>query len=128
MYPLQVVCFSGDVITRPDDAPRAIMWDNSGIIESVRMPICDKRNTAGRFRHFINLDGKYSAGHHWVQYMYQISSTVRSKIESFQILGGGNVSGSGISMEYFGRPPNAYVLVQTDGGVLVRRKNPQVTQ
>lgn len=126
LYPLQVLCTASDASVLPDDAPRAVVYDNTGVVESTLMPVTDSRNTTGRFHFLVNLDGKYSVGYHWVLYQYYVSSTLHTKLESFEIVAGGDVNGSGISMEYFRRPPNDYVLVQSDTGVLYRRKNPEV--
>ena len=110
----------------PTDAPRAIVYSTSGIVESRLIPVLDSRNVTGRFWLCIPLDSKYSAGYYWVQYLYVVSGTTKSEIEAFSIRAGGNIRGTGISMEHFRRPPNDYILLQTDGGVLLRKKNPEV--
>lgn len=126
LFALEVVCFAGEVTVQPDDAPRAVVLGTSGVVESRLMPILDSRNVTGRFWECISLDGKYSPGYYWVQYLYAVSGVTKAALDSFRVLAGGNISGTGIAMEYFRRPPNDYVLVQNDAGALVRRKNPRV--
>jgi len=124
---LQLSTSIDGALVQPDDAPRALIMSDSGIVENVQLPITDNRNIAGRFWHCISLDAKYSTGYHWIQYLSVISGITRSSVESFNIQVGGNIRGTGISMEHFRRPPNDFVLVQVDSGFLIRKKNPEVT-
>lgn len=115
------------VPTLPDDAPRAIVSNDTEMIESKLLPIHDKSNTTALFLSDVNLDGKYDTGNHTVQYLWESNGTVLSAMQYFTILGGGDPQGTGIAMEYFAVNPTKYLLVQSDNGTLVRRKNPRIS-
>ena len=121
MYSLRLSCGATGVY--PDEPPRAIVWNGSGQVESALLPVDDPPN---RYRYDINLDSKYSTGPHWVQYLWEESGVVKCEIKAFEIVGGGDPSGTGISMEFFRRPPNSFVLSQQDTGVLTKRRNPRL--
>lgn len=123
---LQVYTTSSGVGVLPDEPPRAVVIGESGQVESHLLPIDDERNVTGRFLHLVPLDAKYSEGRYWIQYYFQTSGTTVSEIHSFVIVPGGDPKGTGIAMEHFRRPPNDFILLQTDGGFLLRKKNPEV--
>jgi len=125
--PLNLWVRSSSAPTLPDDPPRAIVSSTSAQVESLLMPVKDQLNETALFFTQVCLDGKYSTGMHLVQYIYQLSSTVTSEIHTFNILGGGDDDGTGIAMEYFSVSPSEYLLVQSDNGNLIRRKNPRLT-
>lgn len=111
----------------PDDPPTANVYSSTGRVGSYLLPIHDARNVTGRFWYCIPLDSKYSVGQYWVHYLWEISSVTKSSVSAFRIVAGGDSNGTGISMEHFRRPPNDFILLQTDGGLLLRKKNPEVT-
>lgn len=127
LFALQLLAMGANASVEPTNAPRAIIYSTSALIESRLMPVSDSRNVAGRFWFCIPLDAKYAAGYYFVQYLYIVSGTTKSVLESFRILAGGDAKGTGISMEHFRRPPNNFIILQTDGGLLLRKKNPEVT-
>jgi hypothetical protein len=126
--PLTLWVRSSDSPTLPDNPPRAIIYSGTKQIENFLLPVVDQPNETALFRTIVNLDGKYSTGKHLVQFIYALSSVIKSEVDSFEILPGGNVNGTGLSMDFFTVNPNRYVLVHTDIGSLVRRKNPMVTK
>lgn len=117
---------STGVPTEPDAAPRAIVYSSAGIVDSVELPIDDRKNVTGYFRYLYPLSSKYSAGLHTIQLLWKVSGTVYSEIMSFEIAAGGDASGAGIALEYFRAPAASYVLYQTDQGELKKKKNPRV--
>ena len=127
LFALQLFTDSSGTPTNPTSAPRARVYSSSAFVEDHLLPITDSRNVAGRFWFCIPLSSKYSAGYYFVQYTYVISGTTKSTMESFRILAGGDSSGTGISMQHFRRPPDDFIMLQTDGGVLLNKKNPEVS-
>jgi hypothetical protein len=123
---LQLQTTSAGAGAEPDDAPRAFVYSPSGIVESHLLPVTDERNVTGRFWICLPLDSKYSTGYYWIHYLYVMGGVTKSTLESFEIVAGGDSKGTGISMEHFRRQPNDFVIVQTDGGFLLRKKNPEV--
>ena len=124
---LQIYTTSGGAGALPDDPPRATVYSTTASIESHLLPIHDERNVTGRFWHCIPLDSKYSEGQYWVHYIWSVSGVTKTSVEAFRIVAGGNQRGTGISMEHFRRPPNDFILLQTDANLLLRKKNPEVT-
>jgi hypothetical protein len=113
--------------TLPDDSPRAIVSSSTGPVLSKQLPAQDQSNSTALFLSDLNLDGRFGTGLYTVQYIWKISSTVYSSIDTFNILGGGDANGTGIAIEYFSVNPNKFLLVQTDNGTLIRRRNPRIT-
>ena len=128
LLPLQLYTKTvGGVGTLPDDPPRAIVCSTSGQVESHLLPTTDERSTVGRFWHCIPIDARYVEGQYWIQYLYVVTGNIISTLESFRVVPGGHERGTGVSMTHFRRPPNDFILMQTDGGLLLRKKNPEVT-
>ena len=116
------------VPTLPDASPVLTVYSDSGIVESRKIPMDDSRGITGRFRYLFNLDGKYSTGQHWILVQYQISGTVKMEMFGFEIVGGGGVNGTGIACEFFRSTIPDYLIVHTDNGTLLRKRNPSVVQ
>lgn len=113
--------------TLPDNPPRAIVSSSGGQVESLLLPIRDRSDETAFFQTTVILDGKYETGKHSIQYLFTISGTQKSTLDEFNILPGGDPTGTGIAMEFFGVSPNRFLLVQNDGGQLVKKKNPRIT-
>jgi hypothetical protein len=67
-----------------------------------------------------------TAGRHLVTISY-IDSEGEAKVEvsSFTLLPGGSPDGAVVAMKYVERPDSRYLLWQTDGGRMVRGRNPR---
>lgn len=129
VMPLHLRCTTtAGVPVEPDDAPVAVIADENGIVETVKLPVVDRSDVTGVFNASVNLDGEYSEGHLSIQYVYFVSSVARSVLVEAEIRVGGNSRGAGIAMEYFRQPSANYILYQTDQGFLRRHQNPKVTR
>ena len=124
---LQLFTTSAGAGVLPDNPPRATVYSSAGIIESHLLPVTDVRGVTGRFWLCVSLDSKYGNGQYWVYYLYTAAGVKKGSLESFRIVPGGSTKGTGISMEHFRRPPNDFILLQTDAGFLYRKKNPEVS-
>lgn len=126
MVPLIVQCVDGSGTPgEPDEAPRAFVASTSHVVMK-QLPVLDKTGIDYMFGYPLSLDGQFSVGRYTIDVTYKISSTLYSKTESFEIVAGGDSRGRGIAMTYFKPHGTAFVLMQTDAGKLLKKKNPRV--
>lgn len=124
--PLSVWCrTAAGTPTEPDNAPVAVINSSTAHVLTVRLPILDRFVTTGFFHYPLQLDGRFATGQYSVVYQYAIGGTSLSQEESFEIVAGGHVDGHGLSLFYLTRPTSNFVLLQTDLGRLIRRRNPR---
>lgn len=81
----------------------------------------------GLFRLPLFLGQVYStAGRYLVIFRWQDAGfNAHSMVASFTLLPGGSPDGAVIALKYVERPDSRYLLFQTDGGRLVRGRNPR---
>ncbi len=60
-----------------------------------------------------------------VLYQYEIDSIAFADEDLFEIVAGGTTDGVGISSYYYRRPQQSFVLVQAEGGRLLKKRNPK---
>jgi hypothetical protein len=128
LFPLSVWCRNAaGTPTLPDAAPRVRITDADGdFVLAQKIPIIDPDDITGLFRYRLSLDSRFSTGTYHVSYQYEIGGTAYGKTEDLEIVAGGHTDGAGISMYYMRQSPKDFVLLQTDGGLLRKLRNPRL--
>lgn len=126
--PLQCVSLNGSrVPVKPDQAPTATIYNASGVIEGVRLPVKDRYNTAVAatfFQKRHRLSSSYSTGFHYVSYTWEHSGAQKGGVDTFEVIAGGDSDGAVISAGKLERPDGAHFIYQTDSGALRAGRNP----
>lgn len=112
--------------TEPDQAPVAVITSESAHVTTLRLPIHDRYGVTGYFHLPLVLDNRFAAGQYVVTYQYVVGGTAGGDVSTFEIVGGGHTDGPGIGLFYYRRPTSDYCLIQTDGGRIIRRRNPRL--
>jgi hypothetical protein len=112
----------------PDAAPLAEVWGESSLVDTFKVPVADRHGVTGYFALPVHLDGRFpETGFLAVVYHYQLSGVHFVKGDGFEVVPGGTVDGAGVGMFYAGGLAGAdYVLVQTDRGSVLRKRNPRL--
>lgn len=111
----------------PDDVPLARVVDSSGShIASVKMPVVDRYTVTGLFQAYLPLSTEYAVGKYTVEYQYRVSGYSGLLLATFEVVPGGDVGGSVISLYTVERPEARYVVAQLDTGRLVAGRNPTI--
>lgn len=112
----------------PDAAPQASLFRDANLIVTVKVPIVDRYGTTAWFAERLFLDGRFlTAGTYQVLYHYLLSGTPYLEADEFQILAGGSPVGHSMSMFFaHGMAAADYVLVQTEAGQILRKRNPRI--
>ena len=125
--PLTVQCRNNNgTASEPASAPLAMIYSDSGFVASQLMPIVDRYGIVGFFEYELLLDGRFSAGQHTVIYHYTISGTPFAAQQDFTVAAGGQIDGQILGMYYYAKSGADYLLQPTDGGRLIRKRNPRV--
>jgi len=117
---------SSDTPTLPGSAPVADVWSDSAKVLSQKLPIHDRYGTTAFFHHLLQLDSRFSAGRYRVLYRYKVGSDTKLATDTFEIVAGGHHDGPGIAMHYYHDPGNEVVLLQGEGGRLLKLRNPRL--
>jgi hypothetical protein len=117
---------SGNTPTLPDAAPIARVLGPNGLATSLKLPIIDRYGVTAYFGRALQLDSRFAQGQYSVNYQYAIGGMNYGKMDNFLLLAGGAPDGSGLAMFYFAFPGGDQVLLQTEMGRIIRRRNPQV--
>ena len=126
--PLTVWCRTAALAPAlPVTAPVAMVYSDSSLVTSFKMPIRDRYVVTGFFQHALRLDGRFGIGHYQVVYNYITGSVAKGQVDSFEIVAGGHADGMGISLYYCRRPTSDFFVLHCDGGRVVRRRNPRLT-
>ncbi len=130
--PLAVWCRNAaGTPTLPDIAPTAIIYTDEASLLTIKIPICDKYHQTGFFlrNFYLNsrfVDSDLETGFIRVLYQYTLSSVSYSSEDVFEIIAGGSTDGVGISSYFYRRPQQSFVLVQAEGGSLLKKRNPRI--
>lgn len=112
--------------TVPDQAPVATIVSDSAQVLTLALPIVDRYGITAWFSYPLHLSGIFAAGTYRVVYDWVIGGTAYGSEDTFEIAAGGDGEGAGLSMFWFGRPTSDFLLLQTDGGRIIRRRNPRI--
>jgi len=111
----------------PDAAPIAAIYSDTGKAAEFKMPICDRFRVNGYFAYGLFLGkGIYATGRYRVRYQYVIDGDVFAAEQVFEVIPGGNEDGTGISTHFYRRPQSSFLLMQSMGGRVMRRRNPHL--
>jgi hypothetical protein len=129
--PLGCFCIDANgVPTPPAAAPTMDIFSpaNALIISADLVPIVDPANAPGYFQQNWFLTSYYTAvGLYTVIYHWVIGSAPAFQSEdTFEVVDGGNYSGSIIALHYHDRPWAQNLIYQMDGGNLAKGRNPGV--
>lgn len=113
--------------TMPDANPLATVWSETDKIADFKMPVHDPYRMDGLFKHGLYLGlGAYEPGRYRVLYHYIIGGNFYMGVDEFDVVAGGSDDGTGISMFFYRQPKSDFVLIQSEGGRLLRKRNPQL--
>lgn len=97
------------------------------LLENLTMPAYLRGVAVGIFRlpHFLG--SSYSvAGRHLLVFRWvDAAGRARQRVGSFYLTPGGSADGSVTAMHYVNRPDARYLMYSTDGGRLLRGRNPR---
>lgn len=107
--------------------PVAKIYRGGTLVESVELAADSQGEETGVFRRSLQLGSLYSTtGRYEVVYTYPTSAGAgRVRVGSFTLLPGGSPDGTVVAIHYARRPNAAYLIRQTDAGLLIRGKNPR---
>lgn len=123
IIPLRIHCrdWRTGSSVKPDKAPWVRIINSSGVtVELIKgLGTEDTSNSTGLFlsRHRI-LDPDYAVGHYSVLYNYLVSGTLYTIHDRFELVDGGDLGGSVISVYSQHHPGIDYVLAHLSSGVL----------
>ena len=117
---------SSDTPTLPVRSPVAAVYSGTALVLTQSLPISDRYGVTGFFSYGLHLDARFTTGPHSVIIHYVIGSSSYLESQDFEVVAGGNALGAGIASYYFSIPQANVVLLQTDAGKLLRRRNPRV--
>lgn len=115
-----------NVPMKPDRAPVAVVTGDSALTLTMKLPIRDRFTLPGYFAYPLVLDSRFAVGHYTVGYQWVIAGTPYGSTGCFEVTGGGQADGPGLAMFFLHRPQSDWVLLQTDGGRMIRRRNPRI--
>jgi hypothetical protein len=126
--PLGVLCYdSSGVPTAPDAAPTLEIYSGgSHILPGKAIPALDKAAVTGLFQHKLYLNEHYPAGLYQATYRWTKGGFFGLQTDTFEVMPGGDATGSVVAMTYLERPQASFVLQQRDSGHLFKGKNPRV--
>ena len=110
----------------PDDSPVARIYSDNAPVATLSLPIADRYQRPGFFELPLLLDARFAVGRCSVVYQWAIGGVKGGDIDYFEVVAGGDQDGAGLALYYFERPTSSFVLLQTDAGRIVRRRNPQL--
>ena len=114
--------------TLPDESPLATVYDSAGeCISQYTLPCRDQNSCTGWFQDRVNLDNKYQVGRYTTFYTFLLSGVPCGRLEQWEIVAGGDGVGSGVGLYFYRQPQADFLLLQTDRGTLVTRRNPRVS-
>ena len=126
--PLRVRCVDASLdAINPEAAPDYVVYsDTFSDVASGSLPPKDKDKLAGLFEDSFFL-GSLDTGFYTVRYSWSDNSReIGASIDNFEIIGGGDASGSYTSMHFFGPPHADFVVGQLDSDTVDKRRNPRV--
>ena len=124
--PLAVACRTGEAAYAPAAAPRAAIYNSSGVkIASPRLPSVDKGAITGFFVLPLRLDSNYSVGRYSVAINYVANNVVHLDVHHFEIVAGGNSGGAIISQHFYDRPHAKFLVQKLDSFQRRLVKNPR---
>lgn len=127
IVPLSVWCVDGNrTPTLPVRSPVALVYSETGLVLTQRLPIMDRFQNTAYFLYRQNVDSRFAEGKYTVVYNYKIGSTDYGETDDFEVVGGGHPDGLALSMYYFALPTMDYVLTHNDSGRIIRRRNPRL--
>jgi hypothetical protein len=115
------------VPTAPDRLPLCRVYDAAGsVVASAYMSVSDKFGVTGLFVAKLYLTFGYEPGHFNVAYSYTVGGHPIISGDSFEIIDGGDVSGTVISLGSFRHPESDFVLAHLNSRRIVQGRNPHV--
>ena len=128
LLPLRVrTTTAAGVPTNPDAAPQArIIGEDGTTFQTVSLPMFDQERITGYFHHRVSLTADYTVQRYTVLYTWLIGDVLMASTEEFEVIPGGDTSGSTIAMHYFRQESADFVLLQDDSGVLNKLRGPEV--
>ncbi len=127
--PLQVQCVdSNGAATLPDGAPLALVYRDSVFVRSLEVPVETDPDSLGRFRGRYTLGYGDAAGHYAVVYLYSTFGLERADSDQFEVVPGGDTSGSAIAAFDFTRPDGDFVLAHLAAGRIASGQTPYLDE
>lgn len=124
----------------PTDNTGAVVWPYLWIIDPTRthqqvvlaeqpMPAIDRFDSTLTGYHSLQqrIGPELPTGTYYCVIQWQAASASynRSRMHSFQVVAGGDTKGAYSSLAFYEQPHAAFLVGQTDGGLLEARRNPK---
>lgn len=127
--PLAVQCVDNDGNpTQPDTAPLARIYRNGLFLRDMRVPIETDADATGRFRGRYTLGNSDAPGYYAVVYLYGSFALERGDFDCFEVVDGGDPSGSVLAAYSLTRPDGDYVLAHLAAGRLAAGQTPYLDE
>jgi hypothetical protein len=125
---IAILTKTGGVPAVPDNVPTVRIYAASTgtLVYTAKMPVADRYGATGMFLLPIFLNAAFSVGQYYATVGYQIQGTQVLEPYNFEIVPGGDVRGSVISMTWYDRPQAKFVVMETDSGRLEYGRNPRL--
>ena len=119
---------SGTLTNDSPAVPTIDVWSASAkVAAGLRIPVDDRYVVNGLYWYWLSLNDRFTTGTYTAVSMYRIATTsARISTDVFEVVAGGNVEGAAIGMHYFKVPQTNFVIMQTDGGRIIRLRNPRI--
>lgn len=104
---------------------RGYIYDSAGaIVEAVPLHPKDRFGGQRDFTAALRLSASYTPGYYQVYYAWAVSSTLYTRVDTFEVVSGGDADGQVIALASVERPEADYVLYETESGALRAGRNP----
>jgi hypothetical protein len=125
---LGVLCVdAADTPTLPTSAPTVDVYSaSSKVISGKAIPIMDRYGATGLFSYRLFLSETFSVGKYSVVYRYTADGDEGVEVDTFEVIDGGDPSGHPTSMHFYRRPHADFIVTGTDGGKVIKRRNPRL--
>lgn len=110
---------------QPSALVQAFTYDSSGaVVEAVPLHPKDRFGGNWDFTASLKLSASYTPGHYSVVYQWAVSAALFSRLDTFEVLSGGDADGQVIALASVPRPEANFVLYQTEAGDVKSGRNP----
>lgn len=111
----------------PDSIPTyAVYSSGMVVVASGSAPVCNKYSQPGMFSLRLPLGASYSAGKYFLVWSYSVSGVLYLKCDVFEVMSGGDPTGSVLSLYYFVLPASSYIVGHLSSGRLAIGRNPTI--
>lgn len=90
------------------------------------LPPTERYITTGLHEYSKLLGTGFAAGRYYIRYTYTVSGTPVVDIDAFEVLAGGVINGTTVSMYFLDRPDGDWIVTQSSAGGTNSNRGPHV--